>query len=138
WLQQRFSRGIFSHETTLDIYQLSTNMPKFIHLTFPHGYNVDRSITKEQQLQFHFVKKEVYELGKVEGTSFQGNPITMYDKERTLCDIWNPRYEIEYEMKLEALKEYMEDPLRDPSKLRDYMTKLHVEKEMKYHMQSLY
>ncbi|HCR3741584.1 TPA: abortive infection protein, partial [Enterococcus faecium] len=54
------------------------------------------------------------------------------------CDIWNPRYEIEYEMKLEALKEYMEDPLRDPSKLRDYMTKLHVEKEMKYHMQSLY
>ncbi|HFJ8522034.1 TPA: abortive infection protein, partial [Enterococcus faecium] len=24
------------------------------------------------------------------------------------------------------------------SKLRDYMTKLHVEKEMKYHMQSLY
>ena len=138
WLQQRFSRGIFSHDTTLDIYQLSTNMPKFIHLTFPHGYNVDRSITKEQQLQFHFVKKEVYELGKVEGTSFQGNPITMYDKERTLCDIWNPRYEIEYEMKLEALKEYMEDPLRDPSKLRDYMTKLHVEKEMKYHMQSLY
>jgi predicted transcriptional regulator of viral defense system len=132
-------QGIFSHETTLDIYQLSTNMPKFIHLTFPHGYNVDRSITKEQQLQFHFVKKqEVYELGKVEGTPFQGNPITMYDKERTLCDIWNPRYEIEYEMKLEALKEYMEDPLRDPSKLRDYMTKLHVEKEMKYHMQSLY
>ncbi|HAQ5814837.1 TPA: abortive infection protein, partial [Enterococcus faecium] len=52
--------------------------------------------------------------------------------------IWNPRYEIEYEMKLEALKEYMGDPLRDPSKLRDYMTKLHVEKEMKYHMQSLY
>lgn len=137
-LQQRFSRGIFSHETTLDIYQLSTNMPNFIHLTFPHGYNVNRSITKEQQLQFHFVKKEVYELGKVEGTSFQGNPIIIYDKERTLCDIWNPRYEIEYEMKLEALKEYMRDPMRDPSKLRDYMTKLHVEKEMKYHMQSLY
>ena len=45
-------------------------------------------------------------------------------------------YEIEYEMKLAALKEYMEDPLRDPSKLRDYMTKLHVEKEMKYHMQT--
>ncbi|EPI03701.1 hypothetical protein D920_00286 [Enterococcus faecalis 13-SD-W-01] len=138
YLQQRFSKGIFSHETTLDIYQLSTNMPKFIHLTFPQGYNVDRTILKEQQLQFHFVKKEVYQLGKIKGTTFQGNPIWMYDKERTLCDIWNPRYSIEHEMKLEALKEYMSEPTRDPSKLRNYMTRLTVEKEMKYYMQSLY
>lgn len=138
-LQQRYTRGIFSHETTLDIYQLSTNMPKYIHLTFPKGYNVDRSVTKEQQVKFHFVDKEIYELGRVKGESFQGNPIWMYDKERTLCDIWNPRYyNISHEMKLGALIDYMEDSKRDTGKLRDYMRKLNVEKEMKYHIQSLY
>ena len=56
-LQQRFSRGIFSHETTLDIYQLSTNMPNFIHLTFPHGYNVDRSITKRATVTISFCEE---------------------------------------------------------------------------------
>ena len=52
WLQQRFSRGIFSHETTLDIYQLSTNMPKFIHLTFPMAITLIVQLQKSSSYNF--------------------------------------------------------------------------------------
>jgi len=135
--QNRFSRGIYSYETALDLHQLSENMPAAIHLTFPKGYNVNRKEMKAQNLKFHFVSKDVYELGKIEGLSFQDNPIYLYDKERTLCDIWNSRFDMAYDLKLEALKNYMTDKDRDPGKLSVYMDKLSVSKEMHTHMLSL-
>ncbi|MGK0607100.1 type IV toxin-antitoxin system AbiEi family antitoxin domain-containing protein [Enterococcus gilvus] len=135
--QNRFSRGIFSHETSLDIHQLSENMPSAIHLTFPRGYNVNRDEMRAQNLKFHFVPKEIFELGKIMGVSFQDNPIYLYDKERTLCDIWSSRFNMAHDLKLEALKKYMSDKDRDPGKLSIYMNKLPVAKEMHTHMLSL-
>jgi len=135
--QNRFSRGIFSYETALDIHQLSDNMPAAIHLTFPKGYNVSRKEMKAQNLKFHFVPKNIYELGKIEGLSFQDNPIYLYDKERTLCDIWSSRFDMAYDLKLESLKNYMSSKERDPGKLSVYMNKLSVSKEMHTHMLSL-
>lgn len=135
--QNRYARGIFSHETALDIHQLSQNMPSAIHFTFPKGYNVNRKEVRAQNLKLHFVPKEVFELGKICGLSFQDNPIYLYDKERTLCDIWSPRYDMAYDLKLEALKNYMASKDKDPGKLSVYMKKLAVSKEMKVHVLSL-
>ncbi|MGL9727537.1 type IV toxin-antitoxin system AbiEi family antitoxin domain-containing protein [Enterococcus sp. DIV0756] len=135
--QNRYSRGIFSYETALDIHQLSKNMPSAIHLTFPKGYNVNRKEVQMQNLKLHFVPKAVFELGKMDGLSYQDNPIHLYDKERTLCDIWSPRYDMAYDLKLESLKHYMAREDKDPGKLSLYMEKLPVSKEMRVHVLSL-
>lgn len=135
--QNRYSRGIFSYETALDIHQLSKNMPSAIHLTFPKGYNVNRKEVQMQNLKLHFVPKAVFELGKMDGLSYQDNPIHLYDKERTLCDIWSPRYDMAYDLKLESLKQYMAREDKDPGKLSLYMEKLPVSKEMRVHVLSL-
>lgn len=134
--QNRYSRGIFSYETALDIHQLSENMPSAIHLTFPKGYNVNRKEVRMQNLKLHFAPKDVFELGKVKGLSFQDNVIHLYDMERTLCDIWSPRFDMAYDLKLEALKNYMARKDKDPGKLSLYMEKLPVSKEMKVHVLS--
>lgn len=73
--RNRFSMGIFSYEIYLDIHQLSEYMPSAIHLTFPRGYDVNHNEMRIRNLKFHFVSKEIFELGKIKGVSFQNNLI---------------------------------------------------------------
>lgn len=137
YYQHRFSKGIFSHETTLNFYQLSTHIPKLTHMTFPAGYNVDRTFFNDNYIAPHFVSKGVYNLGIIEKLSICGNPIACYDMERTLCDIWNPKFTFDNEMKINALKDYMQHPEKNLPKLIDYMRQLPVSNEMRSYLTAL-
>lgn len=57
-LQQKYSRGIFSHDTALYLLGYSDRTPSSYTMTFPRGYN-----------------------------SPCNNPVRVYNLERTLCDI---------------------------------------------------
>lgn len=137
-VQNRFSKGVFSHETALDLYSLSTNIPKKIHLSVPTNYHIQRKNLEEEFVRIHKVKKEFYELGIIEMESYQGNPIRVYNKERTICDMWNRRYNATFETKLEALKDYMREKDRDLMKLREYREKLNVDPKLANYMEALY
>lgn len=137
-VQSRFSKGVYSHETALELYSLSTNIPKSVHLSVPKNYHIQKQNLEEDFVRIHKVKNEFFELGIVEISSYQGNPIKVYNKERTLCDMWNPRYNATFETRLEALKDYMKDKNRDPIKLREYREKLNVDPKMAIYMEALY
>lgn len=137
-VQSRFTRSVFSHETALDLYSLSTNIPKKIHLSVPTNYHVQRKNLDEEFVRVHKVKDEIFELGMRKIESYQGNPIRVYDKERTICDMWNPRYNATFETKLDALKDYMREKDRDPMKLREYREKLNVDPKLANYMEALY
>ncbi|MDT2524963.1 type IV toxin-antitoxin system AbiEi family antitoxin domain-containing protein [Enterococcus raffinosus] len=137
-VQSRFSKGIFSHETALDLYSLSTNIPKKIHLSVPSNYHIQKKSLEEEFVHIHKVKNEFFELGMIEIDSYQGNPIKVYDKERTICDMWNPRYNAAFETKLNALKDYMREEDRDPIKLRAYREQLNVDPRLANYMEALY
>lgn len=137
-VQSRFTRSVFSHETALDLYSLSTNIPKKIHLSVPTNYHIQRKNLDEEFVRVHKVKDEIFELGMRKIESYQGNPIRVYDKERTICDMWNPRYNATFETKLDALKDYMREKDRDPMKLREYREKLNVDPKLANYMEALY
>lgn len=137
-VQSRFSKGVFSHETALDLYSLSTNIPKKIHLSVPSNYHIQKKSLEEEFVHIHKVKNEFFELGMIEIDSYQGNPIKVYDKERTICDMWNPRYNAAFETKLNALKDYMREEDRDPIKLRAYREQLNVDPRLANYMEALY
>ncbi|WP_195435903.1 type IV toxin-antitoxin system AbiEi family antitoxin domain-containing protein [Enterococcus hirae] len=136
--QSIYSRGIFSHETALDLFQVGTYIPKKINMMFPKGYNVSKEKLDEYAIQPHYTNKENFDLGITETESFYGNNILVYDLERTLCDMWNPRYKASVEVKQEALKEYMTSTSRNTNKLRRYMDILKSPKEMTLYMLPLY
>lgn len=137
-VQSIYKRGVFSHETALDIFQLSTNLPNEIHMTFPKGYNVSKSKFEKYNIRSHYSVDLYYSIGIETSESFYGNKILVYDKERTICDMWNARYKTNVEIKEQALKEYMESSDRDMIKLRQYMSILPVSKEMKMFLKALY
>ncbi|EHM35499.1 putative transcriptional regulator [Enterococcus faecium] len=136
--QSIYSRGIFSHETALDLFQVGTYIPKKINMMFPKGYNVSKEKLDQYAIQPHYTNKENFDLGVTETESFYGNKILVYDLERTLCDMWNPRYKASVEVKQEALKEYMTSTSRNTNKLRRYMDILKSPKEMTLYMLPLY
>lgn len=136
--QSIYKRGVFSHETALDIFQLSTNLPNEIHMTFPKGYNVSKFKFEKYNIRSHYSADPYYLIGIETAESFYGNKIVVYDKERTICDMWNARYKTNVEVKEQALKEYMESSDRDMTKLRQYMSILPVSKEMKMFLKALY
>ena len=81
------NRIIFSHQTALYLHDLSDRTPSVFHISVPQGYNASHIKKRYEDLQVHYVKKDLYEIGKTEIKSPQGNLIPIYDIERTICDI---------------------------------------------------
>ena len=89
------NRIIFSNQTALYLHDLSDRTPNVFHISVPQGYNASHIKKRYEDLQVHYVKKDLYELGKTEIKSPQGNLIPVYDIDRTICDIIIDREKID-------------------------------------------
>lgn len=65
---QRGVRGVLSHATALDLYELSDANPAKIHITVPRGYRIRRTIPPAYRMHHE-------DLAPTEVTSFEGIPI---------------------------------------------------------------
>lgn len=136
-LQQRFEKGILSHESALALHDLSNVLPEKVHFSFPQGYHLNKKVLEETPIDAHYVKAEYHLLGMIYVKSVLGNELRMYNKERTLCDVWNPWSRTLSEYKIEAVKNYMQMKDRDIPKLLKYMNYLPVDKELDSYIQAL-
>lgn len=91
-LQNRFKRGIYSHETALFLWDLTDRTPNAYSMTFPTNYNLTRP--KEENVRCTQCKDVFYDLGIVETNTPGGNEVKVYSIERTLCDILRPQSEV--------------------------------------------
>lgn len=84
-MQRKYGRGIYSHDTALYLPGYSDRTPAQYTMTFPKGYNTPS--LKQENILVRRVVPENYSFGVLELQSPCGNPIRVYDLERTLCDI---------------------------------------------------
>ncbi|GAB7306730.1 type IV toxin-antitoxin system AbiEi family antitoxin domain-containing protein [Enterococcus gallinarum] len=136
--QKKYERGIISHITALDLYDLTDMIPRKIDMTVPYGYYVSEKGLTEFAVDLHFTKPEYYSVGRTEVKSRYGNTLVAYDVERTLCDIWNPWYKVTDEIRIKAIKYYMNSKERNLIKLRMYQRILPVDKEMRSYIMALH
>ena len=131
--QLKSKNCIFSHSTALYFYDLSDRTPLYFDMTVPVGYN--GSLSKDKNVQLHYVKKEYLELGLTTVESPFGMKLRTYDLERTICDIVKYRNHMDKEIFTKALKWYAERKDKDLLKLAKYSKKLNIEKEVAEIMQ---
>lgn len=131
-LQYKFSKGIFSHETALFIHGFTDRTPMKFTMTFPYGYHVDS--LKKENVKTKKTIKELYELGLAKGVSAYGNPINLYDIERTLCDIVKGNNTCDIQIVNQAMKQYSRMPGKNVNKLFDYAEKLRVKPKILNYM----
>lgn len=130
-MQVRSSAVIFSGETALFLHGLLDREYSEISITVPTGYNA--SHLKADNVQVHYVSREIYKLGVCEVTSSSGNMVRVYDKERSICNLIMERNKVEMQSFQTAIKEYMSLKDKKISRLVEYAEKLGIRDEvMKY------
>ena len=128
--------AIFSYDTALYFLGLCETIPSIYHITVCRGYN--GKLNHVDNVKLHFVKKEIFELGKIEIKSPQGQIITCYNAERCICDLLKNRNKEDLETIKYAITEYLRDKQnRDLPKLVEYSKRLNVEDEVNRYLEVL-
>lgn len=135
FLQYKLSKGIFSHETALYLHNMTDRTPMSYTMTFPSGYNTKH--LKDRDINIKLSNKETFDLGIITMNSFNGNPIRVYDIERTLCDILITRNKTDIQVVNQAMKMYAQSNRKNISKLLEYAEKLHVKSKVSKYMEVL-
>jgi hypothetical protein len=105
-IQTRSQKIVFSHSTALYLLNMSDRVSVVYDITVPQGYNVQRIKRDFPSTNFYYIKPELWRLGlQTVETSF-GFKINVYDKERTVLDIIKNKKRIDYQIFIQAVKEY--------------------------------
>lgn len=123
----RFGRSLY-------LLGYSDRIPVKYTMTFPKGYNA--SSLKQENLIVKRVVPENYEFGRIEIESPSGNPIRVYDLERTLCDILRGSGS-DVQIVGEAMKRYAASKDKNIHKLMQYADQLRVKPKVLRYMEVL-
>ena len=134
-LQNRFKRGIYSHETALFLWDLTDRTPNRYHMTFPANYNLTNP--KEENVQCVQCMEALYELGIANAMTPGGNEVRAYSMERTLCDILRPHSRVDIQIVTEAFKRYANRSDKNIPVLSEYAKMLKVETKLRTYMEVL-
>ena len=74
--------AIYSYETALYFLGLCESVPISYNLTVPRGHK--SSLNYNDKVILHFIKREYFEIGKINIKSPQGQMITCYNAERII------------------------------------------------------
>lgn len=133
-LQRKYKRGIYSHDTALYLLGYSDRTPAKYTMTFPKGYNTPS--LKQENINIKRVVPENYSFGVIELNSPCGNPIRVYDLERTLCDILRGSGS-DIQVVVAAMKKYAASKEKDIHKLMQYAERLRVKPKVLRYMEVL-
>ena len=134
-MQSRYPKLIYSHETALFLHELTDRTPFEYSATVPSGYKVVEKIS--ERFKIYYIKKELHTFGMTDGMTSFGNPIRLYNLERTICDCVRSRNRIDVQILNEALKRYVKLKSADYGLLMVYAKKLKVEKVIKNYLEVL-
>lgn len=135
FMQHRFSKGIYSHETALYLHNMIDRTPIRYTMTFPFGYNTGS--VKKQGIIAKLSTEETYELGIITMPSPSGNSVKVYDIERTLCDIVKARHRADIQVINQAMKAYASSKNKDIEKLMNYANRFRVKLKILKYMEVL-
>ena len=124
-IQYRYDRCIYSGITALSLHGLSDHISDSYHITFPQGYNPSSLKDCLWNIDIKRCIPKIYELGKTDMWTRYGNEISVYDMERSLCDIVRGKGMSPFIVKT-AMKRYFTSSEKDVPLLRSYAEELHV------------
>lgn len=135
-LQSQSSNAVFSYGTALFLWGMSDRVPHVLDITVPQGTNVTRLKRDNPDVRFHYDRRETHEIGLSETLSPQGNPVTLYDKERCVCDLIKVRKKTDMQLYSQTIKGYFSNS-PNLRKLLKYGKKFNIEDKIRTYMEVL-
>lgn len=134
-LSLRSRQAIFSHETASYLHDLTDREPLQYSVTLPTGYNPSR--LSADGVVVYTVKKELFEIGMTTAATPFGHTVTVYDKERTVCDIIRNRKRVEVQTYQSTLVEYSRRRDTHIGRLMQYARLFKVERILSTYLEVL-
>ena len=120
-------KAIICVESALFHYGYSDFAPRKWSIAVPRS--MSRTKLDVLALQTYYVQPEIYELGRVTD-DFYGVKLSVYDRERTICDCFKYRSRLDHEIFSKALNAYAKDEKKNLQNLSIYAKKLRVYKKV--------
>ena len=134
-LHLRCPQAVFSHDTALFLHDLTDREPSPYSITVKTGYNP--ASLQADGIKVYTIKKELHDVGIATMNTPFGNPVPVYDMERTICDAVRSRSGIEMQTFQDALKQYAKRKDKDLRKLMRYAQMFRVEKLLRQYLEVL-
>ena len=134
-LHLRCAQAVFSHESALFFHDLTDREPSPYSITVKTGYNL--ASLQADGIKVYTIKKELHDVGIATMNTPFGNPVPVYDIERTACDVVRSRSGIEMQTFQDALKQYAKRKDKDLRRLMRYAQMFHVEKLLRPYLEVL-
>lgn len=134
-VQVRYPKAVFSHETALYLLNLANREPSPYSVTLKSGANTEG--LSKQGFKVYKVKPELFCEGVVNVSSPSGHTVRAYNAERTICDLIRSRRNIESQVLLEAIKDYVRLKEKNIPLLMRYAKAFSVEKLVRQYMEVL-
>lgn len=122
-------KGIVCVESALFHYGYSDFTPRKWSIAVPRSMSRTKLEVDELSLQAYYMPPELYELGRTTD-DFDGVTLSVYDRERTICDCFKYRSRLDNEMFSKALNAYANDTNKNLQNLSAYAKKLRVYKKV--------
>ena len=135
-LSKLLPEGIVCLESALYHYGYSDYAPLSWSVAVPRTISQSKLKIEGLQLNVHYVPKTNYSLGKT-AAIFNGISLHVYDKERTICDCFKYRNQMDSETFAKAINAYSVDKEKNLSNLSKYAKQLRVYKKVMEMMEVL-
>jgi predicted transcriptional regulator of viral defense system len=128
-------KAVYSFDTALMLNGLTEREPSEIFVTVSRSYNA--SHLRSKGIIVNYVKDEWLDLGRTVAKTVYGNEVSVYDMERTICDIIRVRDKKDPQMFAYAIKEYAKSANKNLPRLMKYAKEFGVEAELRKYMEVL-
>jgi len=134
-IQVRYPEAVFSHETALYLLNLANREPAPFSVTLKTGTNT--AVLSKQGVRVYKVKDELFKEGIVKVTSPSGHTVRAYNAERTICDLFRSRRNIEIQDLQTAVKDYIRLKEKNIPLLMRYAKAFSVDKIVRQYLEVL-
>ena len=128
-IAQLFPDGIVCRDSALFYYGYNDRTPLEWHLAFSRTVTRSRFESNSPPVCYYMVQESILDLGKSEG-DWNGIQLAVYDRERTICDCFKRRSQMDSEMFAKAVNAYAADDKKNLASLSQYAKKLRVNKKV--------
>ena len=121
--------GVVCVESALFFYGYSDFAPRKWSIAVPRSVSRAKLEVDALPLRTYYVQQDLYKLGKTTD-KLNGVELSVYDRERTICDCFKYRSRLDNELFSKALTAYANDPQKNLTNLSIYAKKLRVYKKV--------
>ncbi|MDL2232134.1 type IV toxin-antitoxin system AbiEi family antitoxin domain-containing protein [Ruminococcaceae bacterium OttesenSCG-928-L11] len=124
-----FSDGIVCMDSALFYYGYSDKSPLEWHISFKRTVTRSRFKIDYPPVRCYMVQESIFELGAARG-DWAGVSLNIYDRERTICDCFKRRSQMDSELFAKAVNAYAADDQKNLANLSQYAKKLRVYRQV--------